>query len=179
MKQLIQMSAIALLIAGFVSPFFVTQSVYVNLILALIAAGVLLSLGLGVYWFIALKKITIPMNAEFESNFENVMRGELFWLQGIRPKMKLSNARQWTAGSSTVLVGSNYATAFIFVIFVFAVGVLYMLGHELNPTGMFGALLGTSIGKGLAVSFLLYLLVSSASIFITGVFSRFSAGTSK
>lgn len=179
MKLSIQITATILLTVGFLSPFFVAQSIYMNYIFALIFAGIILSLGLGAHWYVVLKKGGVAVNSEFESNFEKVMRSELFWLQGVRPKMKLNNARQWMGDSSMVLVGKNYATTFIFVIFAFSVGVLYMLGSQVNSTGIFGALLDTSLGKGVAVSFLLYLLVSSASIFVTGLFGRLSAGAPK
>lgn len=138
-----------------------------------------ISMALGVYWASKLKTVDFQNlnDSSINKAIEAVMRSELVWLQGIRPRGNLINAKLAAAKSPTELISRQYTSGPLLGIAILGGGALISIGLDpLNGHGIFGALLATSFGRAIAVAIALYLFLSSASAYFAGLFLFKSKG---
>ena len=179
MKHIVNFLGGALLGVGSIGSLLVSEQFLFDWVVIILLLAILVSLALGAYWASGLKKIDLNYfdGKTIDEAIEVAMRGELRWLQGIRPRGNLVDLKMATATSLMELVSKRYMSSSLLGIAIVGGGALISIGIDpFNGHGIFGALLATSLGRAIAIAIALYLLLSSASAYFLGLFLSKSKG---
>ncbi|MDO9439000.1 hypothetical protein [Hydrogenophaga sp.] len=148
--------------------------------IALTVVGLLNAIWLAFFWYSKLGVLSTEFSMLDDSRVANLLSRELKWLQGARPKIKIIDQKSVSHLSALNVIARHYASTFIFALAIFSAGMLFLMTTELDVSrGLFSVLLTVPLGRGIAIAFLLYFLVSSTAIFCVGVIALLSNGRAK
>lgn len=178
MKNLIGLIAGGLFFIGFLGSFWFESLPYRAWTIGLVISSSLIAIWLGAYWHSVLGGRYIDSGLAHDESVSDLLNRELKWLQGVRPKIKIIDHKN--VSHLSIVVRRNYASSFVFALILLSLGVLLLIAHDSNASrGVFGALLTTSLGRGVATVFLLYLFISSVAVFCVGVLAFLRNGRVK
>lgn len=179
MKHIVNFLSVALIGAGLVGSLLIPEQLLLGWMVIILLLALLVSVALGAYWASRLKQIDLNHldDKKIDEAIEAVMRGELGWLQGIRPRGSSENIKMVTATSSMELISKRYMSSPLLGVAVIGGGTLISIGIDpFGGYGIFGALLVSGLGRAIAIVIALYLLLSSASAYFAGLFLFKSKG---
>lgn len=172
MRFLFNVLAATVLLLGFFSPKYGELYSPQTTVTVLLGASIVISISIGILWFTTIKRaMANSAIADVHKTIDALLKTQNGWLQGVR----LIGSASHIVGSSDTKSGMNairhrFMSSFLMGIWALGIGTVAPLIFEdaSSSRGLFGMLLQSPEGKGLAIVFGLYISISSLAFFTVG-----------
>lgn len=149
----------------------------------LLGGAIVISIGLGILWFITIKRaMTNSAIADVHKTTDALLKNQNWWLQGVRPIASPSHiVSSGDPKSGMNSIRHRFMSSFLMGIWALGIGTVAMMMFKdaSSSRGLFGMLLQSPEGKGLAIAFGLYISISSLAFFTVGFLAFINKENSK
>lgn len=168
MKTILGCLFAALFFAGMLGHFVVPESelrLYFLLLLFLTLAAAAM---LGIYWSSKIIQGAPIQVDRIDDQLSRLLEGHLRPLQGVRPKIFLSDAGNKSSAAVIRVVGEKFSSSFMCSLLL--LGLFGIVAAEFfgSTNGVFGSLLGSDFGRGVSVLIGQYIVASAGGFVFAG-----------